>query len=190
MIRVRRRQAAALLAAALCLAGGAVQAATYAFVGSWRVDQVDGTALPQMTPTRFSPIAFTGQEAAAYLFGGAADDYAISTLGDQAADINFSAWVTHYHNLGCGTPEDFPCAAMEAQDAKVSHGGYYTGAGDTSALLRDYAVGETYRNYAFRVIPDDPLPEPAAWAMLILGFAGTGAVLRRRSSGDPARTRS
>ncbi|HEY2356168.1 MAG TPA: PEPxxWA-CTERM sorting domain-containing protein [Phenylobacterium sp.] len=36
----------------------------------------------------------------------------------------------------------------------------------------------------FRVISDlDPVPEPAAWAMMILGFGMAGAVLRRQRSG-------
>lgn len=172
---------AAALAATASLAGGVAQAATYMFVGSWRVDQVDGATLPNMNPHRFSPIAFTGQEAAAYLFGGAAGDYAISTLGDQAANINFGAWVTHWHNVGCAEPHQSPCGTVAAQDASITHNGYYADLGDTTALVRDYAFGEAYRNYAFR-ISADAVPEPATWAMLILGFAGAGAALRRRSA--------
>lgn len=174
--------AAGLLASAIA-APAVAQATTYEFVGSWRVDQVSGSTLPNSNPLKFSPLAFTGQEAAAYLFGGAAGDYVISTLGDQAADINFSNWVTHWHNVGCGAPEDSPCGTVEAQDAKISHGGYYTDLGDTSALVSDYAFGETYRNYAFRVAPVAAAPEPATWAMLIFGFAGAGIVLRRRAPG-------
>jgi len=176
---VSRLMVAGLLACAIA-APAVAQAATYEFVGSWRVDQVDGYTLPNSNPHRFSPIAFTGQEAAAYLFGGEAGDYAISTLGDQAADINFSAWVTHWHNVGCGTPEASPCGTVEAQDAKITHGGYYADLGDTTALVKDYAFGETYRNYAFRVIPDAAVPEPATWAMMLGGLGLVGAALRRR----------
>lgn len=34
----------------------------------------------------------------------------------------------------------------------------------------------------YRLAPTGGVPEPATWAMLILGFAGTGALLRRRTA--------
>jgi hypothetical protein len=40
------------------------------------------------------------------------------------------------------------------------------------------------------IVVDEPIvsgvPEPATWAMMILGFAGIGAALRRRNRTAPA----
>jgi hypothetical protein len=52
-------------------------------------------------------------------------------------------------------------------------------------------VGETAThndvNAALVTIKDDPVPEPAAWALLLTGFAVVGAALRRRREcGGPA----
>ncbi len=70
---------AGVLMAATTLTAGAANAAL-TFVGAWQVDQ---------GPTWFGsppdgPLAYTGQEAAALLFGGNASDYSISTVSNQA----------------------------------------------------------------------------------------------------------
>ena len=48
--------------------------------------------------------------------------------------------------------------------------------------------------YGFSVIPTphDGVPEPAAWALMLTGFLGMGAMLRRRraASPDPAAPRT
>ena len=165
-MRVQTIIAAAAAAAAVLGAAGAASASVYTFVGSWQVDQ--GPGWPG------GPPAYTGQEAAALIFGGSASDYAISTIDSLVADINFSNWVSTWGGA-CGG--SFPCGTVVAQNYKVSTGGNYVTPGDTSAYVSDWSRGEQYRNYAFT---SGAVPEPAAWALMIGGFGLAGAALRRR----------
>lgn len=60
--------------------------------------------------------------------------------------------------------------------------GYFrTGAGAPFAPASDF-TGDPGGNYAFGIFtaPTAAVPEPGTWAMLLLGFAATGAALRRR----------
>ena len=156
---------AAAAFASLSLAGQA-SAATY--VGSWTVDQG-----PSWTGV---PAAYTGQEAAALLFGGVASDYLISTVDNLAANIDDLAWVSTY---GGACSLSFPCGTKVAENFKISTGGLYSNLGDTSAYVTDWAVGSQYTNYAFRATA--AVPEPATWAMMLIGFGAMGVAMRRRS---------
>ena len=176
----------ALTIAALCttvLVGGAANAATYVYVGSWNVADGplwSGADAPGKTPP------FSGLEAAAYLFGGTAADYAISTAGSSVSAINFSAWVdgygdTSHLNNGVGT-------AVAQDFVGIVGPSYSSGYGNYSAYVFDHANGiyynaggggDTSTNYAFRVAD---VPEPASWAMMLGGFALVGSAMRRRSA--------
>jgi len=126
------------------------------FVGSWQVDQGPewGTA----------PIAYTGQEAAALLFGGVASDYVISTINNSVADIDRMAWSSIIY-VGYG---------KFADNYKVASGNnQYLTWGDTSAYVRDNAIGSIFKNYAFRV---SAVPEPETYAMLLAGLGLVGAM--------------
>lgn len=170
----------AAAAFAVAAAGAATSAnAAIVFVGSWEVDQGPdwGSAPPN------GPLAYTGQEAAALLFGGNASDYVISTVDDQAADVNYSAW---YSVIGVGGGFTF------AQDYSNKYLGQYYGptsgfnccgpdykdTNAASSYVADNATGPGFTNYAFRVT--GAVPEPAAWALMIAGFGLAGAALRRR----------
>jgi hypothetical protein len=157
--------------AAAVATAGAAAATTPVFVGSWEVDQGPNW--------QDQPPAYTGQEAAAQLYGGVASDYVISTVDNLVADINFEAWYSIW-GRGSGT--------MFAQDySDTAAGGKYAdnGAGfdsidnAASAYVHDNAIGSQFTNYAFRV-DGGAVPEPAAWALMIVGFGGAGAALRRR----------
>ncbi len=49
----------------------------------------------------------------------------------------------------------------------------------TSAYVADNAVGSTFTNYAFT---GSATPEPATWAMMIIGFGAAGSMIRRRKA--------
>src|SRR5664280_2067501 len=83
------------LAAAVMVATAPAHAVTYTYVGSWEVDQGPSWAA--------IPPAYTGQEAAALLFGGGPSDYVISTVDRNPAHINFDNWVSTNAGGACGT---------------------------------------------------------------------------------------
>jgi hypothetical protein len=143
---------------------------TYTYVGNWEVDQG-----PSWTVV---PPAYTGQEAAALLFGGSASNYVISTVNNIAADINFSNWVSVWgsgSNLaGC---TDAPSGCVVADNFAISTGGLYANPGDTSAYVDDWALGDQFTNYAFQVTGT---PLPAALPLFAGGLGLIGLVGRRR----------
>lgn len=174
----------AIAIAVLCttvLAGGAANAASYVYVGSWNV--ADGPLWSGAdAPGNLPPMS--GVETAAYLFGGSAGDYAVSTKGTSVGSIDFSAWVdgygdTSFLNNGFGAP-------VSQSFVGIVGTRYADGFGNYSAYVFDHACGihycapgggEVSTNYAFRVAD---VPEPASWAMMLGGFAVVGSVMRRR----------
>ena len=163
------------------LAGGLAAMAAPAnaalvYVGSWQVDQGPGWLSGET-----GPLAYTAQEAAAHLFGGQAGAYSVSTAGSKIADIDGQAW---YSILGIGV-------GIFEQDYSSKYLGLYYGPnadhdsgkfGPVSAFVNDWAVGARFTNYAFRddAVVGSGTPEPGAWALMILGFGGVGAAMRRR----------
>ena len=111
---------------------GSIVESGWALAGSWNPYQgptwTTGTA-----PTR------SAIETAALLFGGSATDYRISSVSNQAGDIDDMAW---YDVYAVGR-------SLFADDYKVdgNGNGLYDQPGDTSAYVADNFVTDT--NYAF-----------------------------------------
>ena len=157
--------------ATILLSASALASATPVYVGSWEL---------YSGPSYLSlPSLYTGQQAAAALFGGDASDYVISTVGSDAAQIDFQAW---YDQYGRGVD-------AFAQDYMYDIGipGQYETDGDASALVADhYYTGEgdsPYVNYAFRVNgTGTDVPEPMSVGLLGAGLLVMALVRRRRAS--------
>ncbi len=154
-----------LVAAAVAVCAVSASAAP-TYVGSWTVDSG-----PQWGSTS---VAYSGQAAAAFLFGGNASDYVISTVDSNAADIDGLSWVSTWAGACGGT---FPCGTKVADTFSQSTGGLYLTPGDTSAYVRDWAVGSQYTNYAFRI---SAVPEPTNLMFMLAGAGALGVALRRR----------
>jgi len=104
-----------------------------AYIGSWIVS--DGANWSTNPPT------YTGQEAAAFLFGGTAGNYRISTAGASTGTITDTAWYNRYG----GNPN----YVEAANNYRVDTGGAgYNAQQDTSAYVQDH-TGDVRTNYAF-----------------------------------------
>lgn len=168
---------AAVFATAL-LSSTSASAVTYTFVGSWSVFNNAAPTWFETPPN--GPLAYTGQEAAALLFGGVASDYVISTIDSNPMNINFQAY---YDVIGIG-------GNTFSQDYNVKYlGQYYGPTSDydnvplgeraASAFIRDNLSGDLTLNYAFTI--SSAVPEPESWALLVVGFGIVGFGMRRKS---------
>jgi hypothetical protein len=165
--------------ASLALSSAPASAAV-AFVGSW--DVYDPGAPVWFGSPPNGPLAYTGQEAAALLFGGTASKYKISTAGNLVANINNKAW---YDTIGAG-------GSIQAENFNVKYLGQYygptsgygggIGVAAASAYIRDNLSGRGAINYAFADTAVSPTPEPEAWASMALGLGLAGWVARRRKA--------
>jgi hypothetical protein len=170
------KQYLALLALVATLSFAGAANAALIFVGAWDVADLQAPLWDEPFPT--GPLAYTGQEAAALLFGGSPSDYTISTVDDTVANINYLAW---YDVIGFG-------GAIFAQDYFNKYLGLFYGPvdnfdgtinGSASAFVRDSLSQGVERNYAFREA--FPVPEPSALSLLLVGLALVAAASRRRT---------
>lgn len=154
---------------ALALGSVAVQAQTY--VGSFVVE--DGP------DWQTNPPVYTGQEAAALLFGGSASDYAISTDSNtsDAGTITNTAWYDGWGEDCTEFDEDF--------SVDVAPAGYElpSGSGNSwSAYVDDHSCTEV--NYVWRIADVPPVattavPTMGTWALMMLSGLAALVGLRR-----------
>ncbi|WP_404424806.1 PEP-CTERM sorting domain-containing protein [Nibricoccus sp. IMCC34717] len=151
--------------------------AAYYYVGSWSLNDPKGPAFGDNAPN--GPLAYTGLEAAAFLFGGSASDYAISTVGEDASLIDYMAW---YNVLGY----DFSGVKF-AQDYSNKYLGLYYGPTENFAtgVTTNYASAlvddnlNTEINYAFRW-RDGQTAVPDAVSTLLVSAASLGLLVAAR----------
>ena len=159
-----------LLCAVAVMTSLAANAATYTYVGNWQVS--DGPIWFGSPPD--GPLAYTGLEAAAFLFGGSPADYAISTNGVDPTTVNHQAW---YDVIGIGGNTFAEGYFNKYLGLYYGPTDGYIGGDSASAYVQDNTSGLT--NYAFRV---NAVPEPETYAMLLAGLGVMGAVARRRKA--------
>lgn len=165
-----------LAGAAIVLCASAVQAApVYTYVGSYAV--FDGPYWPD------NPPVYSAQEAAALLFGGNPNDYAISINPDtNPLSITFTGWYdgwgehqgmifSHNYKLDLGLPGYNSCA----------YDGVPCWGSARSAFVKDGLFDTNiYRNYVWSVQNQVPAPEPSTMILLGAGMAGLAIARRLR----------
>ena len=170
-----------VLVLAVALPFASASSAALMYVGYWDVADPNAPIWSETPPD--GPLAYTGQEAAALLFGGSASDYSISTVDDTVANINNMAW---YDIIGYG-------GSIFAENYSNKYLGQYYGPTSgfgsdinnaASAFVRDNLTQGVERNYAFK---DDGVnvPEPSVWSLLLASLGGF--VWARRRSQATAR---
>ncbi len=156
------------------------------FVGQWQVDQGPHYGLADRV--------YTGQEAAAYLFGGSPSDYQISTAGPLVTNINRKSWVSVYDSgtvLGCYVGA---CGRQAPDNLVKSTNGLYRSQGDESAYIIDYAVGPQFTNYAFTlvnaVVPSELIKTGRGTLVLTAANNYTGGTLLKEGTLEVANNRA
>nr|WP_321464695.1 PEP-CTERM sorting domain-containing protein [uncultured Desulfobulbus sp.] len=151
------------------------------YVGSWQVD--DGPSWGTYTASTADALTI-----AAMLFGGNSSDYAISTVGSDPNTIDHLAW---YNGWGSGDSTiaaiepngqgSYPAGSRLAETTiiDVNGNGIFDESGDYSCYVTDWAVGDYYKNYVFR-ITDTPVPEPTTMLLFGTGIAALTAFSRKR----------
>ena len=137
------------MAIPLAVAGLAIpfttNAASYEYVGFFHVG--DG---PRWTD---NPDTYTGQEAAALIFGGDPSDFAISTVSDNPDEIDFLAYLD-----GWGDTQYLSDPQPQDWDLDLGDPGYAEPGGmgsSYSAYVDDHSCPTSCINYVFRVINYD-----------------------------------
>ncbi len=171
-VKFRNLVAAMALATVGLGAATTASAVTYKYVGDWNV----GSG-PSWTT---DPQSYTGQEAAALLFGGSPSQYAISTNGPDPTQINFQANYSVFSCCSATFAENYVYENTDPNGNNFTVPQYFNGDFDYTFTGPDSSPASAYvadnsgaENFAFVAVP-----EPATWAMMLLGVFGLGGLLR------------
>ena len=142
--------------------------------------------------TLFSGTAWTSGQLDTYLGMQASPTNPIGAYIQP--DVGQTGWWVYQANLGNrtlpGAPTDAFTMLLGGGGGSLPFGSYIVGflvpapcpAGDKDAATCD----ATANSAAIREIGRPPVPEPATWAMMLVGFAGIGIAMRRRRRQQPA----
>ena len=118
---------------------------------------------------------------AAYQTGGYASSGAVGTLNttDSSSLFYLKSEGNENHALSISS-----WLSLTPSLANYTVGGFYVGVGSSAssgylALVDDIVANGTTYNFE---TAGGAVPEPAAWALMILGFGGVGAAMRRRGA--------
>ena len=142
-------------------------------------DVVPGTILLHPGPVSNVVLRFTAPVAGLYQFAGTAD-----LILENCNGYYCDGTTTFVHSSVA--PDVFIYVASTTVPDQVAtiSASFLLAAGDTFDLVNDKDANYYYDDTLFtgQFTGPDAVPEPAAWSLLIAGFAATGLRLRRRTS--------
>ncbi len=171
---------AAIIGAALALAAVPAQAVVLVLDGGWQSDTISAPGVASAN----SPFTFTLTSSAllrvtdAFLPG---DTYTIS-------DANSSMATTSFATDGAIVPSFFGVSWADVAYSRLS---LLLNPGSYAFSISGSCQNGCPASFGVRLDSAEPpppppgpgVPEPTAWAMLVIGFGVVGATLRRRSAG-------
>jgi hypothetical protein len=164
----------ALAAACLCAVSTPAMAAVLTLNSGWQNDQVSGTGVGSIS----SPWTFTLTNNAFFRLTDAFNTSDVYTATDIGNSLTFiSAFATDLSAV----PAYF---GTSWNDTNYSRFSKLLGAGSYSFAITGNCAGGCPAGFGVRLdaAPVAPgVPEPATWAMLVLGFGFIGAAIRRRT---------
>lgn len=186
------------LLAAISILGAMASPAAAQLVtnGSFETGNFSGWTTSNLNATSVQPSGFDGyvpQDGSYFAaLGNVGSDGIISQTVSTTAGANY---VLSYYLASNGTSSDFsvdwngtliPGSAVFSPDSGGSYIPYQflvTGTGSDTLTFneRDDPSYMALDNVSLVPSEQGAVPEPATWAMMLLGFAGMGMVIRRRS---------
>ena len=107
------------------------------------------------------------------VLGGGDDTFVTTGLNTQLVNAVFGRGSGNSFAATCG---DGPCSTIAEQQALINEAAQF--AGQPTQYTGTYSIGDFSGSGTFNIAGG--VPEPASWALMILGFGGIGAAVRRR----------